>query len=160
MSALHTRPAGQATRNAKGFTLVEILIVVIILGILAAIVIPQFTNASQNARQSSLASTLQTLRSQVQLYRMQHGDTLPNLVAAWTPMTASSTYGNPPQTFGPYMQAVPTNPMNGNTVVIDSAGLPGTQAASVCAFVFDYNSGNGSGHIYGTDTDGKTIDPY
>ena len=33
-------------RNNKGFTLVEILIVVIILGILAAIVIPQFTNAN------------------------------------------------------------------------------------------------------------------
>ena len=53
----------------RGFTLVEILIVVIILGILAAIVIPQFTNASQNARESSLQSTLQTLRSQIQLYK-------------------------------------------------------------------------------------------
>ena len=49
------------TRRA-GFTLVEILIVVIILGILAAIVIPQFTNASQDARESSLLSQLQTLR--------------------------------------------------------------------------------------------------
>jgi len=64
----------------KGFTLVEILIVVIILGILAAIVIPQFTNASQNARESSLQSILQTLRSQIELYKLQHGDTLPNLV--------------------------------------------------------------------------------
>ena len=61
----------------RGFTLVEILIVVIILGILAAIVIPQFTNASQNARESSLQSTLQTLRSQIQLYKLQHGDSLP-----------------------------------------------------------------------------------
>jgi prepilin-type N-terminal cleavage/methylation domain-containing protein len=42
------------TRSRSGFTLVEILIVVIILGILAALVIPQFTNASQNARESSL----------------------------------------------------------------------------------------------------------
>ena len=49
-------------RNNKGFTLVEILIVVIILGILAAIVIPQFTNASNDARNNSVASTLQTLR--------------------------------------------------------------------------------------------------
>ena len=42
----------------RGFTLVEILIVVIILGILAAIVIPQFTSASSDARNSSVASTL------------------------------------------------------------------------------------------------------
>src|ERR1043165_2695878 len=68
-------------RRAKsGFTLVEILIVVIILGILAAIVIPQFTNASQDARKSSLVSQLQTLRSQSELYKLQHGDVLPNLV--------------------------------------------------------------------------------
>src|SRR3954451_5629895 len=96
-------------RNRKsGFTLVEILIVVIILGILAAIVIPQFTNASQDARKSSLTSQLQTLRSQVQLYKLQHGDTLPNLVSDWTPMTSASTYNS--GSFGPYMQAAPVNP--------------------------------------------------
>ena len=49
----------------SGFTLVEILIVVIILGILAAIVIPQFTNASSSARTSSIQSLLQTVRSQI-----------------------------------------------------------------------------------------------
>src|ERR1700677_765251 len=90
--------------SRKGFTLVEILIVVIILGILAAIVIPQFTNASQNARESSLQSTLQTLRSQVQLYKLQHGDALPDLVTNWDPLVASTNYGTPPQAYGPYMQ--------------------------------------------------------
>ncbi len=62
-------------RNS-GFTLVEILIVVIILGILAAIVIPQFTNASQDARRNSLMSQLQTVRSQIELYKLQHKDAL------------------------------------------------------------------------------------
>src|SRR3954447_18643882 len=61
----------------SGFTLVEILIVVIILGILAAIVIPQFTNASQDARKNSLTSQLQTIRSQVELYKLQHLDKTP-----------------------------------------------------------------------------------
>ena len=65
------------TRKA-GFTLVEILIVVIILGILAAIVIPQFTSASQDARKNSLTSQLQTLRSQIELYKLQHLDQLPS----------------------------------------------------------------------------------
>ena len=61
-----------------GFTLVEILIVVIILGILAAIVIPQFTEASSDARESSLTSNLQTLRSQLGLFKIQHNDDYPN----------------------------------------------------------------------------------
>jgi general secretion pathway protein G len=148
-------------RSRRGFTLVEILIVVIILGILAAIVIPQFTNASQNARESSLQSTLQTLRSQVQLFKLQHGDTLPNLITDWTPLTASTSYGNPTQTYGPYMQAVPVNPMDGDSNVVDSTVATGGATAptvgSACGFVYDYNSGNGSGLIYGTDTTGTSI---
>jgi len=65
-------------RIAKGFTLVEILIVVVILGILAAIVVPQFTNASQDAIKGALASQLQTINSQVELYRVQNAGTLPH----------------------------------------------------------------------------------
>jgi len=61
----------------KGFTLVEILIVVVILGILAAIVIPQFTEASTEAKTSSLCTDLQTVRSQIELYKIQHNDKLP-----------------------------------------------------------------------------------
>jgi general secretion pathway protein G len=145
--------------NRKGFTLVEILIVVIILGILAAIVIPQFTNASSDARTSALESTLQTLRSQIQLYKLQHGDALPNLTTSWAAFTGTTTYGNPAQTFGPYMQAAPTNPENGNTNVVDSTSGPGATVAS-CGFVYDFNSGNGSGQIYGTDTSGTLVLNY
>jgi len=61
----------------RGFTLVEILIVVIILGILAAIVIPQFTEASSEARVSNLMTNLQTIRSQLLLYKTQHKEAYP-----------------------------------------------------------------------------------
>jgi len=63
----------------RGFTLVEILIVVVILGILAAIVIPQFTQASTEAKANSLCSDLQTMRSQIELYKVQHNDVAPAL---------------------------------------------------------------------------------
>jgi general secretion pathway protein G len=111
--------------RTSGFTLVEILIVVIILGILAAIVIPQFTNASQDARKNSLTSQLQTIRSQVELYKMQHLDKLPPALAAggadgavvWADMctktNAQHLTGLDDSKFGPYLQAPPLNPLNG-----------------------------------------------
>jgi general secretion pathway protein G len=147
----------RAVTRKSGFTLVEILIVVIILGILAAIVIPQFTNASQDARESSLLSQLQTLRSQIELYKLQHRDALPNLVANWDPMTSKTDVDgtiNAAGEFGPYMQAIPSNPVNGDTAVTDGDGSGA--ASGPCGFIFDYNGGNGTGRIWGTDTDKTT----
>lgn len=65
--------------NRKGFTLVEILIVVVILGILAAIVVPQFTSASTEAVKGALQSQLQTVSSQLELYRVRHTGAYPTL---------------------------------------------------------------------------------
>src|SRR5438128_4437057 len=97
--------------NKSGFTLVEILIVVIILGILAAIVIPQFTNASQDARKNSLTSQLQTIRSQVELYKLQHADKLPDLITTgWTLLTNKTNAAGTVTSvgsFGPYPQQTP-----------------------------------------------------
>lgn len=110
--------------NHKGFTLVEILIVVIILGILAAIVIPQFTNASEDARKSSLTSQLQTLRSQVELYKLQHRDQWPTddgtLAGAWqwnrlTQKTDEDGTASATGLFGPYLQSAPKNSLNGKS---------------------------------------------
>src|SRR5438552_9502379 len=110
----------------SGFTLVEILIVVIILGILAAIVIPQFTSASQDARKNSLVSQLQTIKAQLELARLQHLDkdsatfaaggaatVSPWVPGPWADMLVKTnsdytTTGTP--NFGPYLQAPPVNP--------------------------------------------------
>ena len=103
----------------KGFTLVEILIVVVILGILAAIVIPQFTDASTEAKEANLKSTLQTVRGQIEFYKIQHNDALPgpNTLAGFTAcMTGYTDQDGDTVAFdalgalGPYLQAMPKNP--------------------------------------------------
>jgi len=58
----------------KGFTLVELLIVVIILAILAAIVVPQFAASTDDAKVSSLDTTLSNMRAAIDLYKQQHGE--------------------------------------------------------------------------------------
>ncbi|HEX8915773.1 MAG TPA: prepilin-type N-terminal cleavage/methylation domain-containing protein [Humisphaera sp.] len=147
--------------SRQGFTLIEILIVVIILGILAAIVIPQFSSASNDARKSNVQTTVQTLRSQIALYKLQHQDTLPDLVTNWdqiTKKTDASGSTSPAagvQTFGPYMQETPVNSLNGKSTVANGDGS--AAASTAVGFVYDYAAGAGSGKIFGTDVDGKTI---
>jgi|SRR4051812_36134063 general secretion pathway protein G len=150
--------------NNKGFTLVEILIVVIILGILAAIVIPQFTNASTDARKNSLSSQLQTMRSQFELYKLQHNDKLPTAFSGtgkktdWTQMTgqtdvAGLTTGTD---FGPYLQQTPTNPLNGFSDLLCQAGdatVGADTGTPKCGFVLN----NTTGKIWGTSSTGAKI---
>ncbi len=113
----------------SGFTLVEILIVVVILGILAAIVIPQFTNASTEAKTNSLMSNLQSIRSQIELYKVQHNDLLPAPEAAgtWTRMTSKTTIAgvvDAAGAYGPYLQQIPKNPFN-DLITVNSDGTLG-----------------------------------
>src|SRR5215217_6059081 len=60
-----------------GFTLIEILIVVVILGILAAIVFPELSSASRQAREGVLKHDLRFMREQILRYRIQHDDVAP-----------------------------------------------------------------------------------
>ena len=66
----------------KGFTLIELLIVVIIIAILAAIAIPQFSNTSSDAQEAALDANLSTVRSAIELYRVQHNNKYPSKAAA------------------------------------------------------------------------------
>jgi len=58
----------------RGFTLVELLIVVIILAILAAIVVPQFIASTQDAEEAAVDTNLRNLRASIDLYYQQHGE--------------------------------------------------------------------------------------
>jgi type II secretion system protein G len=107
----------------RGFSLTEIMIVVLILGLLAAIAIPHFSSATENSRDTSAKTTLQYLRGQVELFKSQHGEMPPQLTGLWTIMQtfSASTETNTPNPtgtgFGPYFRRTPVNPWNGLTTV-------------------------------------------
>ncbi|MFK8020101.1 MAG: type II secretion system protein [Pseudomonadales bacterium] len=136
----------------NGFTLVELLIVVIILAILAAIVVPQFSASTDDAKLSALDSNLAALRSSINYYYQQHGEypgtnssALGGLTCGTAP--AGSTTALDPAVFvnqltnytanegqacalkladfdyGPYLRKMPENPVTGSSAVrITSVG--------------------------------------
>jgi general secretion pathway protein G len=152
-------------RAKKGFTLVEILIVVVILGILAAIVIPQFTEASTEAKTSSLVTDLQSMRSQIELYKVQHNDNLPgvlngthtagagfvNALIGYTDIFGETVARTDPNAYGPYLQKIPTNQFVDSDVVIPgntNGADPGIVTDGTQGWFFDKDTGK----IWATDS--------
>ena len=115
---MHRPPRTGARRAAfpsrAAFTLVEVLIVVVILAILAATVLPQFQNASGEAEASAIRQNLAVVRSQIELYRVQHDGDLPGATEAQflAKLTAGTDRdGNAGTDYGPYITGrFPENP--------------------------------------------------
>ena len=79
-------------RNNKGFTLIELMIVVVIIGILAAIAIPKFANVSKNAKQAEVSPILKQICTLAQTYQDQYGTDATSTTSlasvGWTTPTA------------------------------------------------------------------------
>ena len=133
---------GSQSRKCSGFTLVELLIVVIILAILAAIVVPQFATSTDDAKDAALDSTLANIRDVLDLYFAQHGEypaaladgkSGPNTEAAFISQLSRYTDGDgisqdikdAAHPYGPYLKLpqVPKEPMtNSRSIALINIG--------------------------------------
>lgn len=122
-------------KRAKAFTLVEILIVVVLLGILARVVLPMVAGSAISARESALALDLQMLRRYVLIYTSQHlevkpgypnGDTtatpteqvfIEQITLASNSNGQTAAVGTHGFNRGPYLAKLPANPLNGLSTV-------------------------------------------
>ena len=134
-------------RHGQGFTLVEVLVVVIVLGILATVVLPRLSTATAAARYSMLADDVRIARLQVLMFKGQHHGIAPgypglsnsvaptedafvdHLTKASTSAGAVADPGTAGYPYGPYMSRIPENPINGKAtiqVIADGCAVPAT----------------------------------
>ena len=132
--------ANQRPNARQGFTLVELLIVIAILGILAAAVVPQFVRAVTDSQDSSISMNVHRIRSQLGVYRQQH-NSFPTLANFVNQMTMSSDaagntapVGTPGFIYGPYLRFVPRNSNTGTNLV-------GNGAIGSSDWYYDENTG-------------------
>lgn len=167
-------------KAARGFTLVEILIVVVLLGILAGMVLPLVAGGAISARESALALDLQMLRRFILIYKGQHlevapgypnGDTTqaPTEEAFIDQMTLSSNPGGqtaPVGTAGyergPYMMKMPENLLNGKSTVQilgDAEDFP-ADADDSHGWIYKPATSEVRSDAIGADDEGKKYNDY
>ena len=126
------------TRRPSAFTLIEVLIVVIIMAVLAATIIPQFSSSTNDAKDSSLKFNLHTIRSQIEMYKVHHNGKVPTLATFTDQMTKPTDVdGKSSGTkliYGPYFQGqVPANPYNSSNALVASTATTDAEAKAAVA---------------------------
>ena len=171
----------QRGRGRAGFTLIEILIIVVILGILAAVVIPELSTASRQAREGVLKDDLRFMREQIFRYKIQHDDVSPGYPGgnpAGAPSEAlfisqMTTYSdlrsntNAAYTnvfrFGPYLTKIPENPLSGRSailVVANGAPIPVPDLAQPFGWIYKPETSEFFPNQPGNDLSGKSFMSY
>ena len=111
-------------RNQRGFTLIEIMVVIVILGILAGIVVPQLLDRPEEARRTKAAVQIKSIEEALALYKLDNGN-FPSTEQGLAALAQKPEIGLIPTRYreGGYLKKIPQDPWNKNYVYLS----PGTR---------------------------------
>lgn len=160
----------------KAFTLVELLIVISILGIIAALVIPEMKGHAAKTKEAAAKDNLRILRNAIEVYAAQHNGTPPGYssgnvsVVAFVNQLCMATNlsgdtappGTPGFDYGPYLPGIPDNSFNdlaNVTVLTDATAFPAA-ATGDWGWIYKPATKNLRLDYPGTDSIGETYYEY
>jgi general secretion pathway protein G len=133
------------SRNQRGFTLIEIMVVVVILGVLAALVVPRFLNRPDEARIVKAQVDIKSLEEALGMFKLDNGF-YPTTEQGLKALVSKPDTGRIPTKYsdGGYLKKVPVDPWNSEYVYLS----PGLNSSD-----FDLISYGGDGEPGGEGTD-------
>ncbi len=133
-------------KRKRGFTLVELVVVVMILGVLAAVAAPKFLNTSARATDNGIRQTLAVVRNAIELYAAENAGSLP--------ATTDATQAGFLADLDPYLRGTfprcPVGAKNANIKISTDAAGPVADASP--SEGWQYNNQTGDFIVNSTDT--------
>ena len=98
-----------AVRRARGFTLLELMVVVVIIGVLAALIAPAVLERAEQAKVTAARTDVSNLMNALKLYRLDNGR-YPSGDQGLESLVAKPTVGAIPNNWKPYLDKLPNDP--------------------------------------------------
>ncbi|NQU21248.1 MAG: type II secretion system protein [Candidatus Nealsonbacteria bacterium] len=136
-------------RGRSGFGVLDAVILTLVVSILGAAAIPLVEGASQQAKSSALLRNLHTLRSQIELYKLEHGGrspvifegSFPQLIRATDAKGIPGTAGRD-YPYGPYLHnGVPVNAVSGRSIITLTDAFPPSEPSGAKGWIYHQQTG-------------------